>query len=63
MGSIESPRDYETEGLVVMNAGDDFKMTPIILDEVRDDEFLIEMKYSGICHTVSIALPLAAQIS
>ena len=24
-----------------------------IIDEMRDDEFLIEMKYSGICHTVS----------
>ncbi|KAF2499009.1 AreB protein [Lophium mytilinum] len=29
----------------------DFELTPIILDEVRPDEVLVEMKYSGICHT------------
>lgn len=44
--------NFDTEAFVVMKPGDDFKMTPIVLDEVRDDEFLIEMKYSGICHTV-----------
>ena len=55
MAGTDSPRDFATEGLVVMKAGDDFKKTPIVLDEVRGDEFLIEMKYSGICHTVSRA--------
>lgn len=45
--------DFESEAFVVMKPGDDFTITPIILDEVRDDEFLIEMQYSGICHTVS----------
>lgn len=41
-----------TEALVVAKPGDDFKLTPIILDEVRGNEVLVEMKYSGICHTV-----------
>jgi Zn-dependent alcohol dehydrogenase len=50
------PTNLETEAFVVMKPGDDFKLTPIILDEVRDDELLIEMKYSGICHTVCISL-------
>lgn len=31
-----------------------FKLRPIWLDEVRQNELLIEMKYSGICHTVII---------
>lgn len=48
--------DFETEAFVVMKPGDDFTITPIILDEVRDDELLIEMQYSGICHTVSSLL-------
>jgi Zn-dependent alcohol dehydrogenase len=53
MAVDELPTRIETEGLVVMKPGADFVMTPIVLDEVRDDELLIEMKYSGICHTVS----------
>lgn len=40
-----------TEALVVQKPGDKFEMMPIILDEVRSDEVLVEMKYSGICHT------------
>lgn len=45
-------RNHRTEALVVVNPKDDFKLMPIILDEVRDNEVLVEMKYSGICHTV-----------
>ncbi|KAK5661873.1 hypothetical protein OQA88_9981 [Cercophora sp. LCS_1] len=32
-------------------------MTPIVIDELRPDEVLVEMKYSGLCHTVSGGLP------
>ena len=53
MTADEPIKDYETVALVVQNAGDDFQMTDIILDEVRDDEVLVEMKYTGLCHTVS----------
>lgn len=45
-----------TEALVVQKPGDKFEMMPIILDEVRSDEVLVEMKYSGICHTVSCSV-------
>lgn len=48
--------NIETEAFVVDAPGAPFKLTPIILDEMRSDEFLIEMKYSGICHTVSTIL-------
>jgi len=44
-------RDFETEALVVMGPKAEFKLQSIILDEIRDDEVLVEMKYSGICHT------------
>jgi Zn-dependent alcohol dehydrogenase len=52
MAAEKTPKDVATEAFVVHEAGADFKLTPIILDEVRDDEILVEMKYSGICHTV-----------
>jgi hypothetical protein len=49
--------NIETEAFVVEEPNAPFKLTPIILDEMRDDEFLIEMKYSGICHTVRTTWP------
>ncbi|KAK3385788.1 chaperonin 10-like protein [Podospora didyma] len=41
----------ETYALVVEAPGAAFTMTPIVIDELRPDEVLIEMKYSGFCHT------------
>ena len=38
--------NIETEAFVVDEPNAPFKLTPIILDEMRDDEYLIEMKYS-----------------
>lgn len=56
MDSVTFP--LHTEALVVEEPKADFKLTPITLDEVRPDEVLVEMKYSGICHTVRAASPL-----
>lgn len=44
-----------TEALVVSKPGGSFEMTPIQLQDLRPDEILVEMKYSGVCHTVSIS--------
>ncbi|KAF4548564.1 Zinc-binding dehydrogenase-like protein 12 [Elsinoe fawcettii] len=41
----------QTEALVVDKPGSEFKLTAIRLDAVRDDEVLVEMLYTGICHT------------
>ncbi|KAK4101274.1 NAD(P)-binding protein [Parathielavia hyrcaniae] len=41
----------ETEAFVVDKAGGDFVMTPIVIQDLRPDEVLVEMRYSGICHT------------
>ena len=41
----------KTEALVVQRPKADFELVPITLDEIRSDEVLVEMKYSGICHT------------
>ncbi|KAG6363617.1 hypothetical protein INS49_008718 [Diaporthe citri] len=43
--------NIETEAFVVTEPKAPFKLTPISLDEVRGKEILVEMKYSGICHT------------
>lgn len=44
-----SLRNIETVALVVTEPKADFQLQPIILDEIREDEVLVEMKYSGIC--------------
>jgi Zn-dependent alcohol dehydrogenase len=51
--STTQTTNIETEAFVVDAPNAPFTLTPIVLDEMRKDEFLIEMKYSGICHTVS----------
>ena len=30
-----------------------FVLRDVVIDEVNDDEVLVEMKYTGLCHTVS----------
>ncbi|KAH0429152.1 alcohol dehydrogenase [Colletotrichum camelliae] len=44
-------KNIETVGYVVEEVNADFKLVPVILDEIRPDEVLVEMKYSGVCHT------------
>jgi Zn-dependent alcohol dehydrogenase len=44
--------NIETVALVVDKPGGAFELKPVVFDQVRDDEFLVEMLYSGICHTV-----------
>jgi len=39
--------------MVVERPGAPFVLKDILLDEIRDDEVLVEMKYTGLCHTVS----------
>lgn len=46
-------RDIETMALVVTQPKADFKLQPIILDEIREDGVLVEMKFSGICASTS----------
>jgi Zn-dependent alcohol dehydrogenase len=48
-------KNIYTKALVVEKPGSAFVLKDIVLDEVRDDEVLVEMKYTGLCHTVSIS--------
>ncbi|KAL2838994.1 chaperonin 10-like protein [Aspergillus pseudoustus] len=44
-------KQIPTTGFVVEKPGAPFTLQNIILDEVRANEVLIEMKYTGLCHT------------
>ena len=48
-------RNIPTKALVVDKPGAPFLLKDVILDEVRNDEVLVEMKYTGLCHTVGKA--------
>lgn len=56
-----SVTNIETEAFVVTEPKAPFKLTPIIHDEVRGKEILVEMKYTGICHTVRTSLASTKQ--
>ena len=45
--------NIETIGWVVHGEKQDFVLEELILGDMQDDELLVDMKYSGICHTVS----------
>ena len=47
-----STKNIETIGYVVHGPKEEFKLEELVLDEMQDDELLVDMKYSGICHTV-----------
>ncbi|KAJ9641269.1 hypothetical protein H2204_002947 [Knufia peltigerae] len=49
---MATAQKLQTEALVVEKAKDDFKLITVTVDPVlRSDEVLVEMKYSGVCHT------------
>ncbi|KAJ5214990.1 hypothetical protein N7468_010669 [Penicillium chermesinum] len=48
---MAAPRDIHTKAFVVPALGSPFVLKDVILDEVRQDEVLVDMKYTGICHT------------
>lgn len=56
-------KDIKTVAYVVDHAGADFTLKDIVLDGPKGNEYLIEMKYSGICHTVSLADAHAAKLN
>lgn len=46
-------KDIKTVALVVKEPKADFELQDVILDEIRENEVLVEMKYSGICKAFS----------
>lgn len=56
-GGPHSLTNIETVAYVVEKVKADFSLVPVILDEIRPDEVLVEMKYSGICRSSSTVHP------
>ncbi|KZL68450.1 aryl-alcohol dehydrogenase [Colletotrichum incanum] len=47
--SFANIKNHETEAYVVEHVKANFKLLPVVLDEVRPDEVLVDMNYSGVC--------------
>lgn len=41
-----------TKALVVEKPGAPFVLQDVILDDIRSNEVLVDIKYAGLCHTV-----------
>lgn len=50
---MAAPRNICTKAYVVQGEGDPFTLCDVVLDEVQPNEVLVEIWYTGICHTVS----------
>ncbi|KAJ0418592.1 chaperonin 10-like protein [Aspergillus carlsbadensis] len=48
---MEEPKNIQTQAYVVDHKGGPFVFRDVILDEVQPEEVLVEMKYTGLCHT------------
>lgn len=53
---MEVPKNIHTKAYVVARKGDPFVLHDIILDEVQPEEVLVEIEYTGICHTACLRL-------
>ncbi|EME86925.1 uncharacterized protein MYCFIDRAFT_30433 [Pseudocercospora fijiensis CIRAD86] len=51
MSSQVQTKNISTIGYVVHDANEPFKLENLILDDLQPTEVLVEMQYSGICHT------------
>jgi Zn-dependent alcohol dehydrogenase len=51
MADLLPPNNIHTKALVVTAPGDGFVVQDVVLDEVRANELLVEIKYAGLCHT------------
>lgn len=47
-------KNVPTKAYVVHAAGSPFVMSDIVLDEVKEGEVLVELRYTGLCHTVCV---------
>ncbi|KAL2837305.1 chaperonin 10-like protein [Aspergillus pseudoustus] len=48
---MKEPKDVQTQAYVVDHKGAPFVLRDVILDKVLPTEVLVEMKYTGLCHT------------
>ncbi|PNP51905.1 hypothetical protein THARTR1_07496 [Trichoderma harzianum] len=48
---MEAPSNIRTKAYVVQGKGNPFTLCEVVLDEVQPNEVLVEIWYTGICHT------------
>lgn len=49
---MDAPRNIHTKAYVVESKGSPFVLRDVVLDGVQPNEVLVEIRYTGICHTV-----------
>jgi Zn-dependent alcohol dehydrogenase len=55
MGSLKE-KSFQTKALVVKTPEAPFVLQDVILDDIRPNELLVDIKYAGLCHTVRLTL-------
>ena len=46
------PQELVTKAYVVAERGGPFELRDVVLDGLQPNEVLVEIKYTGVCHTV-----------
>lgn len=59
---MDQLKQIRTKAYVVEDKGAPFVLRDVILDEVLDHEVLVEIKYTGICHTASQFFSLSSPL-
>ena len=55
---MNEPEIIPTKAYVLSERGGPFVLTDVILDEIQLNEVLVEIKYTGLCHTVRASNPI-----
>lgn len=53
---MAGPQNISTKAYVVEGKGAPFTLRDVVLDAVQPGEVLVEMEYTGLCHTVGFAV-------
>lgn len=54
---MSGTQNIPTKAYVVSEVGGPFELKDVILGPVQDEEVLVELMYTGLCHTVSLTSP------
>lgn len=49
---MSHPQKLATKAYVVAERGGPFELRDVVLDELQPNEVLVEIEYTGLCHTV-----------
>lgn len=52
---MQPAQNIQTKAFVVDHVGGPFMLKDVVLDSIHGDEVLVEILYTGLCHTVCIS--------